>query len=152
MLEDFLKANGMKARLIECTVPVPNCKAAAAAMGVTVSDIVKSVLFVYDNPKGKAVLLVLLGDARVSLPKVSALLDDKALQLAMPKEVLEMTGYDVGGVPPISIYGVKTFIDEKVMKKAKVYAGGGDEAHLLEITPVELLEFALEPVVTDVTE
>jgi len=150
MLEDFLKANGMKARLIECTVPVPNCKAAATAMGVNVSDIVKSVLFVYD--KKKAVLLVLLGDARVSLPKVSALLDGKALQLAMPKEVLEMTGYDVGGVPPISIYGVKTFIDEKVMKKAKVYAGGGDDAHLLEITPAELLEFALEPVVTDVAE
>ena len=41
---------------------------------------------------------------------------------------------------------------EKVMKKEKVYPGGGDDLHLLEISPDELLEFACEPSVEDVTE
>ncbi len=150
MLEEFLQANNLKARLIECNAPVPNCRAAANVLGVPIGDIVKSVLFIY--AKGKAVLLVLCGDDKVGIGKVQALLHVTDLQLAMPKQVLEMTGYEVGGVPPISIYGIRTFIDAKVMKKAKVFAGGGDEMHLLEITPDELFTSAFEASVEDVTE
>ena len=150
MLELFLEANKLKARLIECASPVPNCQAAATCLGVPVGDIVKSVLFVYD--KANAVLVVLSGEDKVSLPKVKALLGGTNLQLAMPKQVFDMTGYEIGGVPPLSIYGVRTFIDRRVMKKKKVYAGGGDDLHILEISPDELLEFAFEPSVEDVTE
>ncbi|MBS3062878.1 MAG: aminoacyl-tRNA deacylase [Candidatus Diapherotrites archaeon] len=151
MLDEFIEANGLKAKLIECVDKVPNCKAAAHVLGVNVNDIAKTIVFVYD--RSQAVLVVLLGDDKVSPAKVAKAMGlGPALQLANPKQVLEMTGYEVGGVPPISVYGVKTLVDQKLMAKEKVYAGGGDDAHLLEITPAELLEYAFEASVEDVSE
>ncbi|RLG90583.1 MAG: hypothetical protein DRO36_05880, partial [Candidatus Hecatellales archaeon] len=58
---------------------------------------------------------------------------------ASPFVVKEITGYEVGALPPIiHRKPVRTFIDSKVMSFDKVYGGGGAVNALLEISPEEI--------------
>ena len=63
---------------------------------------------------------------------------------------VKITGYEIGSVPPISIYGTKTLVDKKVMEKETVFAGGGDKNSVLKISPKEILEFGFEVQVKDI--
>jgi len=51
---------------------------------------------------------------------------------------------------PISIYGIKTFIDKEVSKKVEVVCGGGDPNHLMRISIQEILENVEEISIEDV--
>lgn len=150
MLEEFIEANGLLAKIIKLEKEVASSKAAAAAMKVGLADIAKTIVLV--NPKTKiGVLAVVLGHCTVDLEKLSAAAKEGDLEPAIPKQVLEITGYETGGVPPISIYGVKTFIDKKVMEKEAVYAGGGDEFSILKISTKEIEAHAFEAQVEDIS-
>jgi prolyl-tRNA editing enzyme YbaK/EbsC (Cys-tRNA(Pro) deacylase) len=60
--------------------------------------------------------------------------------MATPEEVERITGYKVGGVPPI-IDGVETIVDSSLASESgEVFCGGGDEHTLLAIKPRELIE------------
>jgi len=58
--------------------------------------------------------------------------------LATEEEVLNITGYKVGGVPPI--LDIKVLIDKRVMNKEYVYGGGGNEHTLLKIKPQDIVK------------
>ncbi|MBI2598167.1 MAG: hypothetical protein HYW50_03150, partial [Candidatus Diapherotrites archaeon] len=55
-----------------------------------------------------------------------------------------------GSVPPVSIYGVKTLVDRKVLEKEVVYAGGGDDFSVLKISPKEIVEHGFEVQIEDI--
>jgi len=94
---------------------------------------------------------VVLGNCNIDLEKVSKI-TELSLELATPNQTLEITGYNVGGVPPITIFGVKTIIDKLVMEKEIVYSGGGDDHSMLKISPKEIEEFGTEVQIKDVCE
>lgn len=149
MLTEFLTENKLKAKLIEFKKPVTSAADAAKQLKVTLNEIGKSILFMTgDEP----VLVVLLGSQRASEEKIKAVLGCHELEMATAEEVLEMTGFEVGGVPPIGIYGVKTLIQKEVADAPKIWCGGGDELTLIEISGAEIVEFADEPVIVDVAE
>ena len=60
-------------------------------------------------------------------------------RMARPKEVKEITGYEVGGLPPVGHEGLTVIVDLEVAKKNKVYGGGGERNVLLEISPVDII-------------
>jgi len=57
--------------------------------------------------------------------------------VATPEQALEKTGYPVGGTPPFG-YEAIFLIDDKVMEKDVVYAGGGTPNALVKISTKEL--------------
>ena len=150
MLADFIEKNSLKAEIIECKKPVNTALDATKALGIQLSDIAKTILFILDS--GNPVLAVLSGENRASVQKLCILFNALKCKIASPKEVFEMTGYEVGGVPPISIYGVPTIIDSKLSEKNMVYCGGGDDRHLLKISPQEMKEFAFEAQIAEISE
>ena len=150
MLEEFIEANGLSAKIIKFEKEVASAKQASLALKVELSDIAKTIVLI--NPKTKiGVLAVVLGDSTVDLEKLSAAAKEGDLEPANPKQVIDITGYESGGVPPVSIYGVKTIIDKKVMEKETVYAGGGDEFSMLKISPKEIEEHAFEAQIKDIS-
>lgn len=138
MLEDFIEANKLSARVFATTRKVHTAEKAALEMGLESDSVAKSIVLVASD--GTPVLVILLGRDRVDFTKIKALLGVEDVRLAEPEEVLEITGYEIGGVPPISIYGVRAFIDRRVSRKEEIVCGGGDELHLLRIKVREILE------------
>lgn len=150
MLADFIEVNGLKAEIIPVEKERVHVVSAIEKINGVELFVVKSILFM--DSTEEPVLCVLLGKDKVSLKKLKKILAVKDVRIASPKEVLQVTGYEVGGVPPISIFGVKTIIDPKVLKREKIVCGGGNSFHLLKIQTLEIQEFAFEPSVEEITE
>jgi prolyl-tRNA editing enzyme YbaK/EbsC (Cys-tRNA(Pro) deacylase) len=110
--------------------PAHTAEQAAAAIGVEVGAIVKSLVFL----RGDTPVMVLCSG--------SNMVDNEALGLsrASAKVVKEVTGQPIGGVAP---YGhphqLETLVDEDLMTYAEVWAGAGDPNKVFPISPVELL-------------
>jgi prolyl-tRNA editing enzyme YbaK/EbsC (Cys-tRNA(Pro) deacylase) len=67
----------------------------------------------------------------------------KKVELADADTVLEVTGYPVGGVPPIAhSQTIAAFIDPGVLKYDEVYAGGGGRKALVRLNPKDILKYA----------
>lgn len=150
MLSDFIEANSLKAEIINCSREVRTARDAASFLGVSIESIAKSVLFIDKN--GNGITTIVLGNNNVSEEKVCNAVGEKEIRIASAEEVEEVTGYEAGGLPPISVYGVRTVIDKKVMDKEAVYCGGGDNKHLLRISPKEIEENAEGVVVAEISE
>lgn len=146
-LEAFLKQHGVNAEVVRLDAPTPTVEAAAQVMGTTVERIVKSVLFLLETTPGApepvlAVLVIANGLRRVDDKRVAAStgVARRRIRMAAPAEVLALTGYPVGGVPPLGHpTRLRTLIDPAVLAQPEVYAGGGAINALLRITPAEIV-------------
>ncbi|HOP09023.1 MAG TPA: YbaK/EbsC family protein, partial [Candidatus Methanofastidiosa archaeon] len=65
------------------------------------------------------------------------LLERDEVRLATQNEVMAMTGFPAGGVPPFG-YDAVFLIDENVMERRAVWAGGGSDRALIKIRPQEI--------------
>ena len=97
-------------------------------------------------------MAILLDDDHVSRKKLKDLLKAKDLDMADPEEVEDITGYEVGAVPPISIYGIQTIIDKKVLDQKEVLAGGGTTFALMKIQVEELPRVIEDLKIEDISE
>jgi len=138
-LQAFLDNHQIDAEIVFPGAPTPTVPAAAQALGVEVDQIVKSVVFLVDD---KPFLVYGCGTRRVDPRKLAERLhvNRKKVRLADADQVLEITGYAVGTVPPV---GLKTpmpaFMDPAIQRYETVYAGGGGMDALLRIRSAELL-------------
>ena len=150
MLADFIEANGLKAEIITCKKPVASARDAMNCLKIQLEEVGKTILFILDNEK--PVLAILSGADKASTEKICGIFNASKCRIATPREVFEITGYEVGGLPPISIFGVPTLLDSKIAEKNQLVCGGGDAMHLLKISPKEILEFAFECKAEDISE
>ncbi len=105
---------------------------AADAIGCDVAQIAKSIIF-RSSQSGRAVLVIASGRNKVDEKKVRALLGEK-IERASPEFVKEMTGYEVGGVPPLAHDRPCTvFIDQDLAAFGTVWAAGGTANAVFEI-------------------
>ncbi|OGX32319.1 MAG: hypothetical protein A2787_10195 [Omnitrophica WOR_2 bacterium RIFCSPHIGHO2_01_FULL_48_9] len=70
------------------------------------------------------------------------------VEIAMPKEALERTGYPVGGMPCFG-YDAMLIVDPKVLDREYVYTGGGSEFSIIKMATSEILKFS--PIIKRVT-
>ena len=150
MLEDFIETNKVKAEIINCAREVQSAKDVMDLLKVPLEKIAKTVLFIDSNTD--PVLVIQSGNKRISTAKVCALINAQGIRLASAEETLEITGYEIGGVPPISIYAVKTIMDSSVAAQPEVITGGGDKLHLMRISPKTIEENVEGIIIGDVAE
>lgn len=136
-LKEYMRARGIKGDFIELKPGEARTSAAAArAVGCALGQIAKSILLMGKQSK---VLVVMSGDRRVDVRKVSQLVGEK-LRLASPREVLEETGFSVGGIPPFGHrQKIRTIADPSIRRFEHVYTSGGSENTLLKIDVEELM-------------
>jgi prolyl-tRNA editing enzyme YbaK/EbsC (Cys-tRNA(Pro) deacylase) len=121
--------------VVKLEVPVRTVREAARAVGVGEDKIIKTIVV---NCGGEFRAYILRGTKRLDVKSLGC-------RLATPEEVLSVTGYPVGGVPPV--LGIPVFIDEELLSEDYVYGGGGDDHSLLRFRPRDLVEKGLaEPV------
>ena len=108
---------------------------AAQAVGLTVGQIVKSLVFMNDD---EPLLVCASGANRVSLEKLNRLVDG-AVRQASPDEVRSATGFAIGGVPPTGFARpLTTLIDRDLMQYEGICAAAGTPHAVFRTTPLDL--------------
>jgi len=110
---------------------------AAQALGVGRDRIAKSVLFI--DERGSPLLVVVGGLKKVSQGRLATMLGLKRTRLATRDEVLRITGYPAGGIPPVGhATRIRTVVDRELLSRDFVFAGGGSEEHMVRIRPADI--------------
>lgn len=123
---------------------------AAAAIGCTVAQIAKSMIF-RAAESDRPVLVIASGSVRVDAKKVASLLGEK-VKRASPEFVRDNTGYAIGGVPPVA-HRVEpiVLIDETLFDLECLWAAAGTPNAVFRLLPEDLSRLTAG-VVADIAE
>jgi prolyl-tRNA editing enzyme YbaK/EbsC (Cys-tRNA(Pro) deacylase) len=137
-VQEALRALGCECRVIEFSESTRTAQEAAQRAGCELGQIVKSLIF-RGQKTGKAVLVLASGANRVDEARLSLLIGE-AVCRADADFVRSVTGYVIGGVPPIGYaQTIETYLDEDLLQYQTVWAAAGTPNAIFEIPPQELL-------------
>jgi prolyl-tRNA editing enzyme YbaK/EbsC (Cys-tRNA(Pro) deacylase) len=137
-LQAFVLAHGVRGEILHLGVPTPTVESAAQAVNAKPEQIIKSILFVVNE---QPVLAIACGLATIGRRAIADLfgVGKKRVKLAPPEMVLDITGYEVGAMPPFGHrQALRTLIDKRVLALPEAYAGGGAENALMRLDPQEI--------------
>lgn len=142
-----LAAAGLACVVAEHTASARTSAEAAAILGCSVGEIAKSLVF--RTGEDTALLAVASGANRVDEAKLEALAGAR-IRKADAVFVRTMTGYAIGGVPPLAhARPLPVYIDRDLMRYDRVYAAGGTPHALFPIRPADLVR-ACRGIVADI--
>ncbi len=119
---------------------------AAAAIGVQIGQIVKSLVFEVD---GRLVLAYVSGANQLDERKLAAAAGGTKCARVDADTVREATGFPIGGVPPFGhSTHLQVFIDPDLLQYDEVWAAAGTWHDVFGIEPHKLVE-ASQGLVTD---
>ncbi len=137
-VQEALAALGLDCVITEHAASARTSQEAADLLGCAVGQIAKSLIF-RGTTTGDPVLVIASGANRVDEAKVGALLGEP-IGRAKPEFVREVTGYAIGGIPPVGhARAIRTFVDADLLAFDVVYAAGGTPNALFPIKPADLL-------------
>ena len=110
-VKSYMEENSINGEIIMFKAEQAKTSASAAEhLGCEVAQIAKSIVLKADHP----ILVILSGDMRVDLKKLSEVIGEKA-KLASPEYVSEEVGFIIGGVPPMGLdRPVRILIDKSI--------------------------------------
>ncbi len=137
-VQDALEELGFGFEVREFPASTRTSADAAAAIGCSVGQIAKSLVF-RARASGRPVLVMASGANRVDEKKVGALIGEK-IERASPDFVREKTGFAIGGVPPVG-HGEPpvALIDRDLLAFAEIWAAAGTPNAVFRLTPEDLV-------------
>ena len=138
-LQAFMESHAVRGEILQLDVPTPTVETAAQAVNASSDQIIKSILFVVDD---QPVLAIACGTSTISRRPIADFFSvgKKRVKLANPEMVLEISGYEVGAMPPFGHQqALNTLIDQRLLTLPEAYAGGGAENALVRLDPQEIL-------------
>ena len=147
-VHDAAAALGLDIAVREMPDSTRTAEKAAAAVGVTVGQIVKSLVFM-GATSGKPYLLLVSGTNRVNEAGVAAHLGEE-LKRPDADAVRTLTGYAIGGIPPFGHdTPLATYMDGDLLQYDVVWAAAGTPKAVFSATPAKLKD-ATKATVIDV--
>ncbi len=137
-LRAFMQAHAIQGEILHLEMPTPTVETAAQAVKAHPEQIIKSILFTIDE---QPVLAIACGLSTISRRAIADLygVGKKRIKLATPEKVVEISGYEVGAMPPFGHRNpLRTLIDQRVLELTAAYAGGGAENALVRLNPEEI--------------
>ena len=111
---------------------------AAAAIGVSVGQIVKSLVFAVD---GEIVMAYVSGANQLDEKKLAAAAGGSKCSRVDADAVRAATGYPIGGVPPLGLATqMRMFIDPDLLQYSEVWAAAGTWNDVFAINPTSLAQ------------
>lgn len=110
---------------------------AAATVGAEIGQIVKSLVFVAPDEHGlEPVLCLVSGPNRVDLARLAAVIGEPDVRRATAAEARELTGFSIGGIPPIG-HGraVRVMMDPDLGRFQVVWAAAGTPTAVFPVAP-----------------
>lgn len=136
-VQGLLDSLGLGLRVVEHEASTRTSQEAADAVGCTVAQIAKSLIFRV-RQTGRPVLVIASGANRVDEKAVGALVGGK-IERADPDFVREKTGFAIGGVPPLGHAETPlVLIDEDLLAFDTVWAAAGTPNAVFALPPDRL--------------
>ena len=142
---DAAARKGVDLRVVVFEATTHTAEDAARALGVDVAQIVKSLVFVAprDDTGHEPVLCLASGANRVDVARLAAVVGEPAIRRATAREARDLTGYSIGGIPPIGhAHGVRVVMDTDLGRFGEVWAAAGADGAVFPIAPAALRALA----------
>jgi prolyl-tRNA editing enzyme YbaK/EbsC (Cys-tRNA(Pro) deacylase) len=137
-VREALEKRGFGPEVVELDRTARSAADAADALGVGVSQIVKSLLL-RGRQSGRPVLVLAGGASRVELEKISGFLSEP-VEMADAAYVREKSGFAIGAVPPVGHdERLETLVDEELLAEEKVWSSAGHTHAVFGMEPTELV-------------
>jgi Cys-tRNA(Pro) deacylase len=136
-VREALTAFGIEIEVMEFPRGTRTAQDAAQAIGTTLGQIVKSLVFIAD---GRPILVLASGRNQVDTAKLARAAASGRIDRADADSVRQATGFAIGGVPPVGhTVSLETFIDEDLLTYDIVYAAAGTPTAIFPIAPQDLV-------------
>ncbi len=136
-VQKALRECGLEAEVMELPQSTRSAKEAAEAVGCSVSQIAKSIVF-RTTQSQRPVLVIASGPNRINEDRISSLVSEP-VKMANPDFVKSKTGFSIGGVAPVGhLEKPEIFIDEDLFKYKEIWAAAGTPHAVFRLTPQEL--------------
>jgi prolyl-tRNA editing enzyme YbaK/EbsC (Cys-tRNA(Pro) deacylase) len=136
-IQSLLTAHGLSTEVREYPEGTRTAADAAAAIGCSIGQIVKSLVFV--TAAGSPLLVLVSGSNLVDEAKLEAFAGEP-VRRANANQVRAFTGQAIGGVAPIGHPApIPTLFDPDLLTYASVWAAAGTPRTVFEIAPAELV-------------
>ena len=123
-VQDALLEKGMAFEVVELSESTRTAKDAAQTLGCSVAQIVKSLLFRSEETH-RPILVLASGINRVNEVAIEKIIGEKIVK-ADADFTREVTGFAIGGVPPVGHKkAIETFIDKDLLKFDELWAAAG---------------------------
>jgi len=111
----------------------------ARALGYNEHQMIKTLIFELDT--GERILVMVGGDQNIVSGALKKVAGSRNIKMASYEAVKEITGYEVGSIPPFSWQpeGFRTFLDVSLMKEPVLGVGTGMWGHEILIKPENLV-------------
>ncbi len=137
-VQDTLQSLGYPCQVIEMAESTRTAAEAARAIGCTVGQIAKSLIFETRKSK-RAILVIASGANRVDEKQLGRIVGEK-IGKADADFVRQTTGYAIGGIPPLGHKTpIQTYIDQDLLQYQTIWAAAGTPHTLFEISPEDLV-------------
>jgi prolyl-tRNA editing enzyme YbaK/EbsC (Cys-tRNA(Pro) deacylase) len=136
-VQDLLSAAGFDCQVIEFTESTHTAQEAAERVGVTIGQIVKSLIF-KGRDSDKPILVLTSGANRVNEKRIQEYAHEPVLR-ADADFVRSVTGFAIGGVPPIGhAQKMETYLDTDLMQYDVLWAAAGTPNAVFGLSPEQL--------------
>ncbi|MGD9011965.1 MAG: YbaK/EbsC family protein [Desulfobacterales bacterium] len=136
-VQEALNAHNLTCEVVQMTDTTRSAADAARAVGCEVGQIVKSLVF--EGKQSHQPILVATSGANRVNEKVVQQSVAEPVNIAKPEYVRRMTGFAIGGVPPVGHdHPLKIFIDEDLLQYNEIWAAAGTPNAVFKLTPDDL--------------
>ncbi|MCX7608740.1 MAG: YbaK/EbsC family protein [Anaerolineales bacterium] len=140
-VQQVLQELGLDSQVLEFAESTRTAQEAAARVGCEMGQIVKSLIF-RGLKSGKPILVLTSGANRVDEERLGAHVGEPVGR-ADPEFVRTVTGFAIGGVPPIGhAQRLETYLDEDLLQYQTVWAAAGTPKAMFQLTPKALQEIS----------
>lgn len=137
-VQNALDQHGVLCEVVELPNSTRTAVEAAEAIGCSVSQIVKSLIF-QGKSSGQPILVVASGSNRVNEKRLKQIVGEK-IRKPDAAFVREQTGFAIGGVAPIGhLNPLSTYIDEDLLQYEVIWAAAGTPHAVFRLDP-EILQ------------
>ncbi len=139
-VREALRSLGIAEEVIEFPERTATAAEAANAVGCELGQIVKTLFFLAD---GRPTVVLAAGDRQVDTARLAPLVGvgRKKLKMGTAEQVLELTGYVIGGVSPFGMpeqYDV--VVDDSLKRFERIWAAAGTPSAVVGLSTTRLVE------------
>jgi prolyl-tRNA editing enzyme YbaK/EbsC (Cys-tRNA(Pro) deacylase) len=136
-VQEALNALGVSCQVVELPASTRTAQEAAQAIGCTVGQIVKSLVFRAARTD-KPILVLASGSNRVNEGRLSDLVGEPMAK-ADAEFVRTHTGFTIGGVAPTGHPApIETYVDSDLLLYEEIWAAAGTPKAVFRLTPKDL--------------
>jgi prolyl-tRNA editing enzyme YbaK/EbsC (Cys-tRNA(Pro) deacylase) len=137
-VQDALARHGVTFTVVELAASTRTAKEAANTIGCEVAQIIKSLVFRTQISK-RPILVLVSGVNQVNEYIIEQIAEEKIIK-AEPDFVKEITGFAIGGVPPVGHkQTLLTYIDEDLFKFDALWAAAGTPNAVFKLNTRDLI-------------